>query len=309
MQTTLDDADVVPHFLLPTLGSGDTLRAFGSARFHDCHSMLMQAEWRWIPNRTFVDMALFYDAGKVAADWSALDFDGLEHDFGVGLRFHGPLTTPLRVDLAKGREGSASSGPVRRSSDSGVSSARTFPGSRRRGTARRARPVGPASIRWRRPTRSSTTTIRLRSSPIPNDASGVREWDINLLWDLGYNTFVETRRPDPERPRPQHQHHRRGARLELVHQPDPRPQRVDPRPARGPLTGDGPAPGRWTVDRAQVGGRGSGLHGARFARPPCGSSASTRRGYPEAATGAILVANKILLDARLLASGELPDHA
>jgi hypothetical protein len=105
VQTTLDDADVVPHFLLPMLGSGDTLRAFGTARFHDRHSMLMQAEWRWIPNRSFMDMALFYDAGKVAADRSALDFDGLEHDFGVGLRFHGPLTTPLRIDLAKGREG------------------------------------------------------------------------------------------------------------------------------------------------------------------------------------------------------------
>ena len=105
VQTTLDDADVVPHFLLPMLGSGESLRAFGTARFHDRHSMLMQAEWRWIPNRSFMDMALFYDAGKVAADRSALDFDGLEHDFGVGLRFHGPLTTPLRMDLAKGREG------------------------------------------------------------------------------------------------------------------------------------------------------------------------------------------------------------
>ena len=105
VQTTLDDADVVPHFLLPMLGSGDSLRAFGTARFHDRHSMLMQAEWRWIPNRSFMDMALFYDTGKVAADRNALDFDGLEHDFGVGLRIHGPLTTPLRIDLAKGREG------------------------------------------------------------------------------------------------------------------------------------------------------------------------------------------------------------
>jgi hypothetical protein len=105
VQTTLDDADLVPYFLLPSLGSGDTLRGFGAARFRDRHSMLLQAEWRWIPNRAFMDMALFYDAGKVAADRSAFDFDGLEHDFGVGLRFHGPLSTPLRIDLAKGREG------------------------------------------------------------------------------------------------------------------------------------------------------------------------------------------------------------
>jgi hypothetical protein len=105
VQTTLDDADLVPYFLLPSLGSGDTLRAFGAARFRDRHSMLMQAEWRWIPNRSFMDMALFYDAGKVAADRSGLDFGGLEHDFGIGLRFHGPLSTPVRMDMAKGREG------------------------------------------------------------------------------------------------------------------------------------------------------------------------------------------------------------
>ena len=105
VQTTLDDADVVPHFLMPMLGSGDTLRAFATARFHDRHSMVMNYEWRWIPNRSFMDMAVFYDAGKVAANRSGLDFDNLEHDFGVGLRIHGPLTTPLRIDLAKGREG------------------------------------------------------------------------------------------------------------------------------------------------------------------------------------------------------------
>jgi hypothetical protein len=105
MQTTLDDADAVPYFLLPMLGSGETLRGFGAARFRDRHSMLLQAEWRWIPNRWVMDMALFYDAGKVTADRSDFDLDGLESDFGVGVRFHGPLATPLRIDIAKSREG------------------------------------------------------------------------------------------------------------------------------------------------------------------------------------------------------------
>jgi outer membrane translocation and assembly module TamA len=50
-------------------------------------------------------MGVFYDAGKVTADVRDLDFDGLKHDVGLGFRFHGPLSTPLRIDVARGSEG------------------------------------------------------------------------------------------------------------------------------------------------------------------------------------------------------------
>jgi outer membrane translocation and assembly module TamA len=53
----------------------------------------------------YLDMAFFYDAGKVAGRTADLDLDDLNSDFGFGLRFHGPLATPLRVELAKSREG------------------------------------------------------------------------------------------------------------------------------------------------------------------------------------------------------------
>jgi hypothetical protein len=105
VQTTLDDDDVVPFFLLPSLGSGSTLRGYSSWRFRDRHSLLMSAEWRWIPNRLGLDMAIFYDAGKVASRWGDLDLDGLKSDVGVGVRFHSPVATPLRIELAKGSEG------------------------------------------------------------------------------------------------------------------------------------------------------------------------------------------------------------
>jgi hypothetical protein len=105
MKTTLNDEDVVPYFLLPSLGSGSTLRAYPSWRFRDRHSMLMSGEWRWIPSRMAVDMALFYDAGKVASRRGDLDFDGLKSDYGVGVRFHSPAATPLRIDVAFGSEG------------------------------------------------------------------------------------------------------------------------------------------------------------------------------------------------------------
>jgi hypothetical protein len=104
-QTTLDDEDSVPFFLLPSLGSGSTLRAYPSWRFRDRHSLLFSGEWRWIPNRMFLDMALFYDAGKVAARREDLNFSGMKQDVGIGIRIHGPLATPLRIELARGSEG------------------------------------------------------------------------------------------------------------------------------------------------------------------------------------------------------------
>lgn len=105
VQSTLDDDDVVPYFLLPQLGSGRTLRAYSTGRFRDRHSLLTSAELRWIPNRIGLDMALFYDAGKVTPRREDLDFNGLEHNWGIGARFHGPSTTVLRLEAARGKDG------------------------------------------------------------------------------------------------------------------------------------------------------------------------------------------------------------
>ena len=105
VQTTLDDDDVVPFFLMPSLGSGSTLRAYPSWRFRDRHSLLLSGELRWIPNRTALDMALFYDTGKVASHWDGLSLSGMKSNVGIGVRFHGPFTTPLRIELAHGSEG------------------------------------------------------------------------------------------------------------------------------------------------------------------------------------------------------------
>ena len=80
--------------------------AISSWRFRDRNSLLLQAEWRIMVNR-FLDTAFFYDAGKVAARTADLDLNGLKSDFGFGVRFHGPFATPLRVELARSREGLA----------------------------------------------------------------------------------------------------------------------------------------------------------------------------------------------------------
>ena len=105
LQTTLDDDDQVPYFLLPALGSGSTLRGYSSWRFRDRHALLLSGEWRWIPNRMILDMAFFYDTGMVAPRLDAIALGSFVSDVGVGIRFHAPARTPLRVDFAKGSEG------------------------------------------------------------------------------------------------------------------------------------------------------------------------------------------------------------
>jgi hypothetical protein len=105
MQTTdVDGDEVVPYYLLPTLGGARMHRGYSDFRFQDRHVMLLSGEYRWLPSR-IIDMALFVDAGKVARERRDLDFDELKTAYGIGIRFHGPTFTPLRLDVARGNEG------------------------------------------------------------------------------------------------------------------------------------------------------------------------------------------------------------
>jgi len=99
------DDQRIPFFMLPALGGGSSLRGYSSWRYRDQNSLLLQAEWRIMVNR-YLDMAFFYDAGKVTASTKNIDFENLKDDFGFGLRFHGPFATPLRVEIARSRESS-----------------------------------------------------------------------------------------------------------------------------------------------------------------------------------------------------------
>ena len=105
VQTTdVDDDDVVPYYLLPSLGGARRHRGYADFRFQDRHLLLVSGEYRWMPSRV-LDMALFVDAGKVTRDRRDLDFNGLKTAYGIGLRIHGPTFTPLRLDVARGKEG------------------------------------------------------------------------------------------------------------------------------------------------------------------------------------------------------------
>jgi outer membrane protein assembly factor BamA len=102
--TGLKQDQQIPFFMLPAIGGGSSLRGYNSWRFRDRNSLLVQAEWRVMVNRYF-DTAVFYDAGKVAAEARDLNLKDLRDDYGIGFRFHGPFSTPLRIDFAHGREG------------------------------------------------------------------------------------------------------------------------------------------------------------------------------------------------------------
>jgi hypothetical protein len=102
--TSVGSGRSVPFFLLPDLGGGSDLRGYSSYRFRDRHSILFTAEYRWYAQE-YVDGAIFYDAGKTVPDRSSLDFTGLKSSIGAGVRFHTPLSTVLRIELARSREG------------------------------------------------------------------------------------------------------------------------------------------------------------------------------------------------------------
>lgn len=102
--TDTDAGNQVPFFLMPDLGGAGELRGFSNYRFRDLHSILATAEYRWYVQE-YVEMALFYDAGKVAPRREDLDFTGLKSDVGIGLRFHTPGATIMRFEVARSTEG------------------------------------------------------------------------------------------------------------------------------------------------------------------------------------------------------------
>ena len=86
--TDFDEGSAVPYFLLPSLGGGTTLRGYPDFRFRDRNRLVMNAELRWTPAR-FMDMAIFYDTGKVTARREDLDFEDLKESYGIGMRLIG----------------------------------------------------------------------------------------------------------------------------------------------------------------------------------------------------------------------------
>jgi hypothetical protein len=132
----------------------------------------------------------------------------------------------------------------------------------------------------------------LTREPETQDASKAQGRDINLVFDLAMNLF--TRPGDAAA----------DVRAQNINTIDEVPDsswftnRILARSvsveeaARGPLSGSGPAPGTWTVIAPKGAGAAPGFI-MRDSKNELWFVSFDGRGYPEAATGAILVANKI----------------
>jgi hypothetical protein len=128
--------------------------------------------------------------------------------------------------------------------------------------------------------------------PETQDASGVQEWDLDLFVDLSINLFGRPGDPAMD------------VRAHNINSIDEVPDsswftnRVLARPlgaadvTRGPSTGNGPAPGEWTVIAPKRTGFAPGFT-MRDSRGDLWFVSFDAAGYPEAATGAILVANRL----------------
>lgn len=94
----------VPFYLQPILGGSDDLRGFRQYRFYDDNELVMNAEYRW-EAFTGLDLALFFDAGKVTPEVSQIDFHDLETSAGFGMRFNVRNSTFMRFDFGFSHEG------------------------------------------------------------------------------------------------------------------------------------------------------------------------------------------------------------
>jgi hypothetical protein len=97
--TGAETGQVVPFYFRPTLGGSTSLRSVRDFRFRDTNMLAMNVEYRW-EAFSGLDMALFTDLGKVASRRADLDFDNLEHAYGVGFRFNTYRSVFLRLDVA-----------------------------------------------------------------------------------------------------------------------------------------------------------------------------------------------------------------
>ena len=102
--TDTDAGQVLPFYLQPVLGGSDDLRGFRPFRFADKNMLNLTAEYRW-EAFSGLDMAIFFDSGKVFPRHGQLNLSHMEGCGGFGLRFNVQNRTFIRMDFGWSREG------------------------------------------------------------------------------------------------------------------------------------------------------------------------------------------------------------
>ena len=132
----------------------------------------------------------------------------------------------------------------------------------------------------------------LAREPETQDASKAQPWEIDLFWDLCLNLFTNPGDPVTDVKA------RNVSTIDEVPDSNWFTNRIGVRPVsieeavRGPLTDVGPAAGRWSIARAKEAGVAPGFT-MRDANGELWFVSFDANGFPDAATAAILVANKI----------------
>ncbi len=101
--TYADGDQTVPFYLKPWIGGPRELRGFRNYRFYDDNILVLNAEYRW-EAFSGLDMALFFDAGQVAAKRDRFQLKEMETAAGVGFRFNVRNATFIRLDVAFSHE-------------------------------------------------------------------------------------------------------------------------------------------------------------------------------------------------------------
>jgi hypothetical protein len=96
--------NLIPFFLQPSLGGGESLRGFEAYRFQGDKLALVQGEYRWEASQR-IEFALFMDTGTVANQGDRLSVHKLKTDWGIGFRIKSSRQTLFRIDQAFSNEG------------------------------------------------------------------------------------------------------------------------------------------------------------------------------------------------------------
>lgn len=100
--TSTGAGQLVPFYLMPSLGGSNTLRGYNDYRFHDRNLAVLNTELR-VAMMEHIDVVGLFEAGNVAARFGELNLD--KKSYGVGVRVHTRTATLARLDLARSDEG------------------------------------------------------------------------------------------------------------------------------------------------------------------------------------------------------------
>jgi Omp85 superfamily domain len=93
----------VPFYLQRTLGGSRTLRGFDDFRFQGPKQVYLSFEYRWNVLSS-LQLAAFYDTGKVFETFSDFDLNSLERGVGCGLRIKAKGGVVFRMDYGHSNE-------------------------------------------------------------------------------------------------------------------------------------------------------------------------------------------------------------